>query len=706
MSFFDELKRRNVFRVGIAYVVVGWLAAQVLQMVFETFGAPDWVMKAVLVLLAVGLVFAIFLAWAYEMTSKGLKREYEVDRTKFIEPQAGRKLNVLIFSAMALAIAYFTYDKFIASHSPDSVLGEAASWSASEPGQKFQTIAVLPFVNMSSDPEQEYFSDGISEEILNVLAKVKGLRVAGRTSSFAFKGRNEDLRQIGGALGVEHILEGSVRKSGEQIRVTAQLIHVVDGFHMWSETYDRQFVDIFAIQDEISAAILQQLKTQLLDGQSIAVTRADAAAFDLYLQAQQRMRERTEASLLKAVEILDKSIAADASFAQAWAQRGVATLLLRENVGNYGSIPTEQAIIQATPFLDEAIRLNPQLAEAIAGMGLLLISRDEHRQSISYLKRALELNPASIDALNWLKEAYFNLGRLRDSLEVLEEIRLRDPMYIPGIVDTVFYYSLLGRNDEAVQLLENIAPMFPVEVQDQLWIGAVLAMSQQQAVDVQERLYAAQPKQHANRLGLGYLHNSIENPERTLEVAPDLPPAILALNKLGRSEEAIMLAYTMAAEGKAVPELINVLHANQRYSELIEFVEERWPDLDAFEADTPGLRQGLGPSALGHIAHSYLELGKMVKYGVAMWHFKTVLDEQLEEGVSNPSFLGSQAFFALLSGDETKAMDFLAAIADAGVGVLMPKTLINDPRYLEIILQLLVNLNRERAGLGLGPVGG
>ena len=687
-------------------MVVAWLVAQVLQMVFETFGAPDWVMKAVLVLLAVGLVFASFFAWAFEMTPEGLKREEEVDRTQSITPQTGRKLNVLIFSVMALAIAYFTYDKFIAPQSPDDALGEAASWSASQPGQEFQTIAVLPFVNMSSDPEQEYFSDGISEEILNVLAKVKGLRVAGRTSSFAFKGRNEDLRQIGDTLGVGHILEGSVRKSGDQVRITAQLIQVEDGFHMWSETYDRQFVDIFAIQDEISAAILQQLKAQLLDGQSIAVARADTNAFDLYLQAQQPMRERTEASILKAVEFLDESIAADASFARAWAQRGIATLLLRESVGTYGSIPTELAVSQATRYLDEAIRLNPQLAEAIAGMGLLHNSMGEPRESVTYLKRALALNPASIDALNWLKEAYFQLGRLRDSLEVLEEIRLRDPMYIPGISNIVYEYTLIGRNEEAIALLEGIMPMFPAETHDQLWSGAFFAMSQQQAISIQERLYAAQPTNGSNRLALGHLQNSIENPERTLEVALDLPPAILALNKLGRSEEAILLAYKMAAEGKAVPELITVLHANQRYSELIDFVEDRWPDLDAFEASMPSLRQGHGPGALGHIAHSYLELGRMVKYAVAMWHFKTVLDEQLEEGASNPSFWGSQAFFALLSGDEEKAMDHLAVIADSGMGVLMPKKLINDPRYLEINLQLQDNLNKERVGLGLEPVGG
>jgi TolB-like protein len=703
LSLLNELKRRNVFRVGIAYVIGAWLLIQVADIMLEAFEQPAVSMRFIIIMLAIGLPVVLSAAWAYELTPDGIKRESEVDRSQSVAPRTGKRLDSLIFAVMALAIAYFAYDKFISSHSTGGALGEAASWFDS--GQAFPTVAVLPFVNMSSDPEQEYFSDGISEEILNVLAQVQGLRVAGRTSSFAFKGRNEDLRQIGDMLGVEHILEGSVRRAGDKVRITAQLIHVEDGFHMWSETYDRQFADIFTIQDEISAAILQQLKSQLLDGESIAASRTDTTAFDLFLQARLRMRERTENSLLAAVELLDKSIAADASFAPAWAQRGIATLLLKESVDTYGSIPTEQAVSRATRDLDEAIRLNPQLADANAGMGLLHNSRNEPQEGITYLKRALAINPASIDALNWLKESYLQLGRIRDALEVLEEIRLRDPMYIPGIIDIVFEYTLLGRNEEAIALLEGIVPLFPVEVHDQLWNSAFFAMPLHQSISIKERLYVAQPTQNANRLGLGSLHYAIENHERTLEVAGDLPPAILALNKLGRSEEAIILAYTMAAEGKAITELIQVLHDNEKFGELIEFVEQRWPDLDAFEADMPSLRLGMGANALGHIAHAYLELGQMVKYGVAMWHFKTVLDKQLEEGVNNPSFLGSQTLFAFLSGNEKKAMDLLASIAETGWGSLLPKNLVNDPRYLEIVGQLQDNLNRERVALGLEPVG-
>jgi len=239
LSLFNELKRRNVFRVGVAYIVVAWLVAQVLQLVFESFGTPAWAIKSVLVLLAIGLPFALFFAWAFEMTPEGIKREHEVDRSQSITPQTGKKLNFMITVVMALALVYFAYDKFVLSSGRDTALVEATTLAVSEqtdseepPVEDDKSIAVLPFVNMSEDAGNEYFSDGISEEILNALAKVKELKVAGRTSSFAFKGQNQDLRLIGETLGVTHILEGSVRKAGGKVRITAQLIKVDDGFHM------------------------------------------------------------------------------------------------------------------------------------------------------------------------------------------------------------------------------------------------------------------------------------------------------------------------------------------------------------------------------------------------------------------------------------------------------------------------------------------
>jgi len=246
MSLFAELKRRNVFKVGAAYVVMAWLLAQVVDVFLDNFGAPEWVIKTVLLLLVAGFPLALFFAWAFELTPEGIKKEKDVDRSQSITRETGRKLDFLIIGILVIALAYFALDKFVLT-TGDTAPGSAAVTETAPTDEK--SIAVLPFVNMSDDAGNEYFSDGISEEILNALAKVPELQVAGRTSSFAFKGENQDLRKIGEALGVNNILEGSVRKAGDKVRITAQLIRVDNGFHLWSESYDRKLTDVFAIQN-------------------------------------------------------------------------------------------------------------------------------------------------------------------------------------------------------------------------------------------------------------------------------------------------------------------------------------------------------------------------------------------------------------------------------------------------------------------------
>jgi len=266
MSFFSELKRRNVFKVAIAYSVASWLSLQMVDLVLENINAPDWIMQVFMLGLAIGLPLAIIIAWAFEVTPDGVKLEKNVDRSKSINRHTGQQLNRGIIMILSMAIVLLLTDRFrdeiFGEPEPGDVKTESTDITLDDPVtvEPEKSIAVLPFVNMSSDPEQEYFADGISEEILNALAKVTELKVAGRTSSFAFKGKNEDLLEIGKVLRVNHILEGSVRKSGNRVRITAQLIKVEDGSHMWSETYDRELNDIFVIQDEISAAILSQLK--------------------------------------------------------------------------------------------------------------------------------------------------------------------------------------------------------------------------------------------------------------------------------------------------------------------------------------------------------------------------------------------------------------------------------------------------------------
>ena len=258
MSLIAELKRRNVFRVGAAYAIVGWLLVEVASVLLPTFDAPDWVMKAFSSLVILGFPLTLVIAWAFELTPEGIKREAEVDRTESVRHSTGRKLDFAIIGLLALAVVYFAVDKFVLEAEP----GQTETTAESIAQEK--SIAVLPFVNMSADADQEYFSDGITEEILNTLVAIDELQVAGRTSSFTFKDRKDvDLKTIGQRLGVSNLLEGSVRKAGNKVRITAQLITAENGFHLWSETYDRELADIFEIQEEIASAIGEALQVEL-----------------------------------------------------------------------------------------------------------------------------------------------------------------------------------------------------------------------------------------------------------------------------------------------------------------------------------------------------------------------------------------------------------------------------------------------------------
>jgi TolB-like protein len=259
MSFVAELSRRNVIRVAIAYVVVSWVLAQIAEFAFENFGAPDWVLKSVVVVLLLGLPIVLIFAWAFELTPEGIKREKEVDRSQSITPQTGRKLDRTIIVVLLIAVTWFAWDKFTsATDSPPST-APVAEATVDEPDPppavSNKSVAVLPFVAMSSGPDDEYFADGLTEEILNSLAQLPELLVTARTSAFSFKGQDVPVQEIAAVLGVQHIVEGSVRRYGDRLRVTAQLVRADDGFHLWSENYDSTSADTIAVQENIAEKI-------------------------------------------------------------------------------------------------------------------------------------------------------------------------------------------------------------------------------------------------------------------------------------------------------------------------------------------------------------------------------------------------------------------------------------------------------------------
>jgi TolB-like protein/Flp pilus assembly protein TadD len=410
MSVFSELKRRNVFRVGIAYFVTAWLVAQVAELAFDSFGAPDWVMKSLIFLMAIGLPFALIFAWAFELTPEGIKREKDVDRSQSITQQTGRKLNYTIIGVLAIALALS-----LASHQWTAETPKPVETRTSESGAA-KSIAVLPFVNMSDDPSNEYFSDGISEELLNVLVRVEGLRVASRTSSFSFKGKDTPIPEIANALNVEHVLEGSVRKAGNTVRVTAQLIDVKTDSHLWSETYDRKLEDIFVIQDEISAHIVEALKVALGAGEAVRTSEQptqNLAAYEDYLRGRHFWSRRGENNIRKAIELFERATETDPGFARAWSSLAVAHITLPA-YSVTESLELHYAL--ARRFAEQALSLDATLADAHAALGDMARVENSWIEAESHYRQAIQLEPNNSTGYLWYAEHLSAAGHFRESL--------------------------------------------------------------------------------------------------------------------------------------------------------------------------------------------------------------------------------------------------------------------------------------------------
>gem|GEM_PF-1139495 len=712
-SLFHELKRRNVIKVGAAYVVLSWLLAQVAEMAAETFAAPGWVMKMLVTLLALGLPLALFFAWAFELTPEGLKKEKDVDRSKSITHETGRKLDFTIIVVLVLALGYFAFDKFI--QGPERVTTTPQTTESTLPTPVEKSIAVLPFVNISDDAANEYFSDGISEEILNSLAKVRGLKVAGRTSSFAFKGKNQDLRQIGQTLGVEHILEGSVRKAGTKVRITAQLIKVDDGFHLWSESYDRELTDIFAIQDEIATAILVQLKAYLIGEEPLLVstTRTDSQAYEFYLLAKQRMYERSRLPLESAVDLLDKAIAIDPDYAPAHAQMGIVVLLLSDT--SYGTIPNVIAEKQAKNHLDHALRLDPQLAEAWAGLGLYHTNRPAERErGIEVLEKALAINPNLINAANWLQNAYHATNQPAAALKLLEQIIQRDPLYKPGIANLVGTYVLMGQLDDAIALRDKTQPFMPGDPILAL-VESIISFDRGDTSAGLKHAETALQLNPNDRVYREFYSQGLGETHQYEKLAGEGYRGfrIKGLRNLGRTEEASILAYQIAAEGDLL-HFFAFLNAADRSDELLSYLEERWVDLQAFERDFPSNGYWWGYPVMADIALAYRRAGQAEKFNDAMMRLRRAHDSLISQGIDNPYFWLNEAAYYALANQQAKALEFLAAAIDGGVitssrisdDLPFFKDLEGIAEYESIQSRMIEHLKHERVQLGLEPRSG
>ena len=452
MSFFAELKRRNVVRVGIAYIVIGWLLAQVAEFAFENFGAPEWVLKTFVVVLLLGLPLVLLFAWAFELTPEGVKREKDVDRSQSITPQTGQKLNRLIIVVMALAIGYFALDKFVLSH-PAATQPETASVEASAEPQR--SIAVLPFVDMSPAKDQEYFTDGLTENLLNALAQLRELRVAGRTSSFAFKNRNEDLREIGEQLDVAHILEGSVQKSGVQIRITAQLINADNGYHLWSQTYDRTLDDIFAVQDEIAEEVAKAMRVTLL-GHEAEVLRSHSQgamnAYNEYLKGHHEALRGNMEGHERALVHFEQALQQDPNLALAWAGQSASQAYITGFADTDFAAGYEEARGSAL----RALQLDPDLPEGYVALSNIQQAFDwDWAAAEASLRRALELRPGDTAILLELATLKVVRGRRDEAYADIQKVVERDPLNWMAQRRLAGALVVRGRFEEALRILDR-----------------------------------------------------------------------------------------------------------------------------------------------------------------------------------------------------------------------------------------------------------
>ena len=451
MSFFKELKRRNVFRVGIAYTVATWLLIQVTDTVFPRIGLPDSAVTLVIALLAIGFIPALIFAWAFEMTPEGIKREKDVDRTQSITPTTGRKLDRVIIGVLTIAVAYLLLDKLVLQAPPPEPTDKSQS-AVSEPESgevSNQSIAVLPFVNMSADVENEYFSDGISEELLNVLVKVSTLHVASRTSAFAYKGKDLPISQIATELKVDNVLEGSVRKSGNRVRITAQLINAKTDRHIWSETYERELVDIFDIQEEISNNIVDALKVALNVDETAALARAqhptqNAEAYELYLQGRYAWRQRHEENILKSIDLFEQAIALDPTFARAHEALASAWAILPVWSN---TVDNEQSMQQAKPAAVRALQLDATLPEARAVLAETAFDEHGWATALAEYEQAIKDNPRNPTLHQWYGEALTYLGYLSRGLEELLIAYELDPAS-PVINQSLVWNATMNQADE------------------------------------------------------------------------------------------------------------------------------------------------------------------------------------------------------------------------------------------------------------------
>ena len=468
-GFFAELKRRNVIRMAGLYLVGAWLLVQVAGTVLPMFGAPEWLPRSVVILLAIGFLPALIFSWVFEMTPQGLKRDEDVAPEQSIAPQTARRMDRMIIGVLVLALAYFAFDKFVLA--PRRV----ASPNDLSSAINAKSIAVLPFENLSEDKANAYFAEGMQDEILTRLAKITDLKVISRTSTQHFKSSPDNLPQIARQLGVAYILEGSVQKAGDAVRVNVQLIKAVSDAHLWADTFDRKLTDIFAVESEIAKTIADTLQAKLSSSaEHVLASRPtdNPEAHELYLKGRYFWNRRTGPNLQRAVGYFEQAIEKDPKYALAYSGLADCHVLLPV-YPELGSYPRDE-MPKALAAAHKAVDLDDSLAEAHTSLARALASDLQLAAAMSEFKRAIELNPSYATAHQWFGECLQSQDRVAEGLAELTRAREVDPLSLVNNALVGFALDTVGKSNEAIAQLRRTIEMDPSFANTHGMLGNVL----------------------------------------------------------------------------------------------------------------------------------------------------------------------------------------------------------------------------------------
>src|SRR5881398_2728851 len=551
-NFFSELKRRNVYKVAVAYIVAGWALSQGIAQVLPVFDVPNWAIRLIVLLIMIGLPVALSLAWAFELTPEGIKRTDAADAVG--QHSRGHTWIYIVVIAAAFSIGLFFLGRF-----------SAGNKTASPVGISNKSIAVLPFDNLSRDPDNAYFCEGVQDEILTRLAKVADLKVISRTSTQHFKSVPENLPEIAKQLGVAHILEGSVQKASDQVRVNVQLINALTDAHLWADTYDRKLTDIFAVESEIAKTIAETLQARLTGSEKTLITKTptiNPEAYELYLKGRFFWNKRTGADLRKAIEYFDQAVTKDPTYALAYAGLADACVLL----SGFGAASPKDSLPQAKAAAEKALELDSTLGEAHASLAQALLAYDfDFAGANREFQHAIELNPNYATAHHWYGESVLApLSQFEDAIAQLKRALQLDPLSMIINADVGTVLTNARRYDEAIEQLRTTLEMDPSFYYAHYNLGEALEMK-----DLTENAIA----EYQKAIGLN------DDP---------VPQALLGhlYAKIGKKNEAREILQQLHESSKqhyVSPYLFAMIHIGLGdNNQAIDFLEKTYQDRDGY----------------------------------------------------------------------------------------------------------------------------